>query len=196
LRFLGTDPDSREDPARPAFPELQSIVENFVDTIRPGHMFGVCAVVLDGKGHAGFACSGKASATQHFTKDTLFQIGSVTKTFTGTLFARRVGENVFDYNDRIAATTTAADCPSKSSGTRFGRAAGWLDAPGGGLVGAKGEYPRRPGQAVTAAVTGSQRPNTCQRVRETGVTRPSSTHRSRTLPSASRIFARCTGLRV
>jgi uncharacterized protein YndB with AHSA1/START domain len=27
---------------------------------------------------------------------------------------------------------------------RYGRAAGWLDAPGGGLVGAKGEYPHCP----------------------------------------------------
>jgi hypothetical protein len=28
--------------------------------------------------------------------------------------------------------------------SRYGRAAGWLDAPGGGLVGAKGEYPHCP----------------------------------------------------
>jgi hypothetical protein len=62
---------------------------------------------------------------------------------------------------RFAAAERAA-CPSRgregrargggglhSSGmiaspSRYGRAAGWLDAPGGGLAGAKGEYPHCP----------------------------------------------------
>jgi CubicO group peptidase (beta-lactamase class C family) len=80
---------------------LQQIVRKWVDDNQPGNVFGLCAVALDKNGNEGFACSGKADATHGLDKHTLFQIGSVTKTMTAALLARRVSEGSFNLSDLL-----------------------------------------------------------------------------------------------
>jgi len=80
---------------------LQQIVQSWVDNNQPGVAFGLCAVAMDKHGNKGFACSGKANATRGLDSDTLFQIGSITKTVTAALLARRVVEGTFQLTDRL-----------------------------------------------------------------------------------------------
>lgn len=87
---------------------LQHIVERWVSQAQPGTVFGLCAVALDKKGNMGFACSGKADATHGLDHNTLFQIGSVTKTMTAALLARRVSEGSFKLSDRLDPHLPAA----------------------------------------------------------------------------------------
>jgi len=80
---------------------LQQIVQSWVDNNQPGNVYGLCAVAMDKKGNKGFACSGKRDATHGLDSDTIFQIGSVTKTMTAALLARRVAEGTFQLSDRL-----------------------------------------------------------------------------------------------
>jgi CubicO group peptidase (beta-lactamase class C family) len=80
---------------------LQSIVSTWVAQLQPGNAFGMCVVALDSAGNEGFACSGKADATHDLDKSSLFQIGSVTKTVTGALFARRMVEGTIGLDHRL-----------------------------------------------------------------------------------------------
>ncbi len=80
---------------------LQQIVESWVNNNQPGNLYGLCAVAMDKYGNKGFACSGKADPWHDLDSDTLFQIGSVTKTITATLLARRVAEGKLDLSDRV-----------------------------------------------------------------------------------------------
>jgi CubicO group peptidase (beta-lactamase class C family) len=69
---------------------LQQIVTDWVRQNQPGVAHGLCAVALNSKGAEGFACAGQSGNGNGLNRDTLFQIGSLTKTFTAGLFARRL----------------------------------------------------------------------------------------------------------
>jgi CubicO group peptidase (beta-lactamase class C family) len=62
---------------------------------------GMCVVALKANGQRAVSCRGDQAPGKSANTQTLFQIGSVTKSFTGTLLARRVMEGSVGMSQRI-----------------------------------------------------------------------------------------------
>jgi serine-type D-Ala-D-Ala carboxypeptidase/endopeptidase len=80
--------------------KLQETLAQRIDQYKQG--VGIAAFIVDEKG-VRFATHGSASATKHIaiTPDTLFEIGSITKTFTGLLLAELSLKGVVKLEDPV-----------------------------------------------------------------------------------------------
>ncbi len=80
---------------------LQATVEAWI-TAHRNDAVGICVVALDSAGHEGFACGGKADESGRVPdKNTLFQIGSLTKTITSTLLAHKAALGQLSLTGRV-----------------------------------------------------------------------------------------------
>ena len=88
----------------PAVSELQRIVENRVQS---GRSTGIVAGVVRPNGTTRVAGSGYAGNGRRLDRDTVFEIGSITKTFTATLLALMVQDDAVDLDDPVVSLLPA-----------------------------------------------------------------------------------------
>jgi serine-type D-Ala-D-Ala carboxypeptidase/endopeptidase len=98
-------------PAPPAGPPLKSVTNAFDSVHRrySGDIVGICMGAIDQQTHA-IKCYGRLSprSKQHPSRTTLFQIGSLSKTFTATLLALRVNSGAVGLQDPVSQYLPAA----------------------------------------------------------------------------------------
>jgi D-alanyl-D-alanine-carboxypeptidase/D-alanyl-D-alanine-endopeptidase len=78
---------------------LQRIVD---DRVRAGRTPGLIVGIINGDGTRAVAASGFARPDVRVTDQTLFEIGSITKAFTGVLLAEMVGRGEVRYDQPVA----------------------------------------------------------------------------------------------